>query len=354
MNVPLFYTKKPVFGFDIGHNTIKVMQIISTEKEAVVSGYGHIGFETKAIKNGVIEDPEAIAKKVYALTTEHMIGRIDTKRVVASLPAASTYSRMLVLPEMNDKELHEAVMLEAAQYIPMAIEDLYIDYETTSHLKGEEMEVLMVAAPKRVVDSYMILFDLLGLEVALLETSIHAVSRIVEHADRTGMPTIIVDFGAIATDLSVVDKTVVITGSMDGGGETITNLIAERLNISKRQAHSIKTDHGLEAGKRQKDIHEALDPILKTLLSEVTKMRRYYEERSSKKKKIEQIVVLGGGANLPGLSAFLTDRLRLPARLVNPWQNLSFGGLQPPHKIETTLYTTAAGLSLADMEATND
>lgn len=350
MNVPLLYTKKPVFGFDIGHSTIKIMQITTIGKQSVVNGYGHVGFEDRAIINGVIVDPEAIAKKVYALTTEHMIGKIDTKRVVASLPAANTFNRVLLLPQMNDKDLREAVMLEATQYIPVPIEELYIDYEIASTTEDGQMEVLLVAATKRVVDSYIILFDLLGLEVAQLETSIHAVSRIVEHADRTGMPTLIIDFGAVATDLAVVDDNVKITGSMEGGGETITKMIADTLKVPMRQAYSIKTDHGLEAGKRQKQIMVALDPLLNNLLSEVRKMRRYYEERSVIKRKVEQIIILGGGANLPGLSAYLTDRLRLPARLVNPWQNLSFGGLQPPHKIETTLYTTAAGLSLVEME----
>lgn len=350
MNVPLFYTKKPVFGFDLGHSTIKMMQITTIGKESVVTGYGHVGFEPKAIKNGIIQDPEAIAKQVYALTTEHMIGEITTKRVVASLPAANTYNRVLLLPEMNDKDLHEAVMLEAAQYIPLSIEELYIDYQISSRVKGGQIEVLMVAAPRAVVDSYITLFDMLGLEVALLETSIHAVSRIVEHADRTGMPTLIIDFGAVATDLAVFDKDVKITGSTEGGGETITKLIAEHLDVTKRQAYSIKTDHGLDLGKKQKDIIAALEPLLKKMLSEIRKMRRYYEERSAKKRKIEQIIILGGGANLPGLSGYLTDKVRLPTRLINPWQNMSFGDLQPPHKLETTLYTTAAGLSLVETE----
>jgi len=328
----------------------RVFSIDTTGKDAIVTGYGHVGFEAKAINDGVIVDPEALAKKVYALTTEHMIGKVNTKRVVASLPSANTFNRVLQLPDMNDKDLQEAVLLEAAQYIPVPVEELYIDFEVTSKNNKGEMEILMVAASKRVVDSYMILFDLLGLEVALLETSIHSVSRVVEHADRTGMPTIIIDFGAITTDLSVVDENVKITGSMDGGGETITTMIADSLQVPMRQAYSIKTDHGLEAGKRQKQILTALDPLLKKLLSESRKMKRYYEERSSKKRSIEQVVILGGGANLPGLSAYLTDKLRLPSRLVNPWQNLTFGGLQPPHKIETTLYTTAAGLSLVDVD----
>jgi len=355
MNKPLFYREKPVFGFDVGHNSIKVMQIDSSSKRTAVTGYGNIEFDSKAVNNGVIVDTEEVAKQVYTLVTKHMIGSLNAGRVAASLPVANTFNRILTLPQMNKNELHQAVLLEAEQYIPMPIDNLYIDYEIAHTYKDKGVEVLLVAAPKTLVDSYIKLFDMLGLELALLETSINAVSRAVAHADNTGVPTLIIDFGSVSSDLSVFDETVRVTGTAEGGGDTITNLIAKKMKITDRQAYTIKTRYGLNAGKKQKQIYDALDPLLKKLLGEVKKMTRFYEDRATTHKKIEQIIILGGGANLPGLSTYLTDKVRLPTRLVDPWQNLSFGNLQPPHKLETTLYTTATGLAMANpKEIKND
>lgn len=355
MNTPLFYREKPVFGFDLGHNSIKVMQIESTAKNDTVIGYGHIEFDPKAVKNGIIVDPEEVAKQVYTLITKHLVGSLEARRVAASLPVASTFSRILTLPKMDGEDLKQAILLEAGQYIPMPIEDLYIDYEIAHTGKDKSTEVLIVAAPKALVESYSKLFNILGLELALLETSINSVSRAVAHADNTGIPTLIIDFGSVSSDLSVFDKTVRVTGTVEGGGETITDLIAKDMGVTKRQAYTIKTRYGLNAGKKQDEVLASLNPLLKKLLSEIKKMTRFYEDRASTQRKIEQIIILGGGANLPGLSAYLTDKVRLPTRLVDPWQNLAFGNLQPPHKLETTLYTTAAGLALADpKEIKND
>lgn len=75
-------------------------------------------------------------------------------------------------------------------------------------------------------------------------------------------------------------------------------------------------------------------------------MLRYYEERTDANKKIGQIITLGGGANMPGLSEYLTDTLRVPVRACNPWDNLSFDHLQPPSTLEKSIYLTAAGLAL--------
>lgn len=344
----IFYRDKPVFGFDVGHSSLKIMQIepaVGHKKDSVV-GYGAIEFDPSAIKNGVIVDPEEVARQAYKLITKGMVGTITTRRVAAALPVAFTYSRVVSLPPMDDKDLTEAVKLEAEQSIPVPIDQLYLDFDKTTETKDGQREILMVAAPKTIVDSYMQLFELLDLEISLLETTINAVARIVTHADRTGVPTLIIDFGSISSDLAVYDETIRVTGTADWGGETLTREISSALKVNDRQAYTIKTRYGLNPGKKQTDIMKALEAVLERLMNEIRRMTRFYSERSTDKHQIEQIIILGGGANLPGMSTYLTDKLRVPTRLVNPWQNLSFGHLQPPHKLETTLYTTAAGLSL--------
>ena len=347
MDVPIFYKDKPLFGFDLGHDSIKVMQIAESGRRDFVVGYGNASFDPKAIKNGVIVNPEIIAKEAYQLISKGLIGSIDTKRIAASIPVSNTFNRILTLPKMDKDDLTQAVNLEAEQYIPIPLDQLYVDYEIARKTEDGSNEILMVAVPKSIVDSYITLFDMLGLEAALLETTISAVTRIVTHSDRTGVPTLIIDFGAVSSDLAVFDQTIRVTGTAEWGGETITQDLAKALGVTGRQAYTIKTRYGLNPGKKQAEIGKALEPMLTKLMAEIKKMTRFYEERSDKEAHIEQIIVLGGGANLPGLSTYLTDKLRLPTRLVNPWQNLSFGNLQPPHKLETTVYTTAAGLGLA-------
>lgn len=344
----IFYRDKPVFGFDVGHSSLKLMQIEPStgKKHDAVVGYGSIEFNAKSIKNGVIVDPEEVAKQAYKLITKNIIGSLTTKRVAAALPVSFTFNRVVSLPPMEKKDMLEAIKLEAEQSIPVPIEQLYLDHEVVRVNKDGQREILMVAAPKNIVDSYMQLFNLLDLEVALLETTINAVTRIVTHADQTGVPTLIIDFGSISSDLAVYDGTIRVTGTTDWGGETLTNEIASALKVSDRQAYTIKTRYGLNPGKKQAEIMKSLEPVLERLMSEIRRITRFYQERSDKDESIEQIIILGGGANLPGMSTYLTDKLRVPTRLVNPWQNLSFGGLQPPHKLETTLFTTAAGLSL--------
>lgn len=346
----LLYKDRPVFGLDIGRASIKIIQFNHDGEKSSIVGYGNATFNPEAIKNGVIVDPEEIVRSTYQLITKGLVGTITTRQVALSLPNERCFSRIINLPKLESKDLASAVMSEVESSIPIPVDQLYYAYQVTRTSTDGSREVQVVAAPKIIVDSYLVVADALNLEVALIETNITAVTRIVAHAEPTDVVSLIIDFGSTAADLSIFDgKTARVTGTADCGSETITDLISKKLGVSLRQAHTIKTRYGLELSKKQKEIFSAIESQLAKLVSEVKKVERYYAEHSPEK-EIGQIIILGGGANLPGLSTYITDHIRIPTRLCNPWKNIDFGHLQPPGQIETTLYTTCSGLALVSAE----
>ncbi len=341
-----FYKDKPLFGLDIGFNSLKAMQIESHGSKHTVVGYGVVHFDPKAIENGVIKDYELLAKAALDLFKNNIEGEITTRRVALSVPAARTFSRILTLPQLDRKDLDEAVRTEAEQYIPVPIDDLYLDYVITEKT-DKNIRVLAVAVPKKVIDSYSDLVALLGLDAVVMETTTGATGRLFSYTDAHNVPSVIIDFGSISSDISIYDKSLVVTGTIPGGGDDITNAIASALGVTHDEAHIIKVKYGINVSKKQSEIKAALAPILEQLVREIKRMLRYYEEREDgQNHKIEQIITLGGGSNVPGLSEYLIDTLRLPVRACNPWGQLDFKKLQQPTKIEQPVYITVAGLAL--------
>jgi type IV pilus assembly protein PilM len=342
-----FYRDKPLFGLDIGFSSMKIMQFDYSGKEPLVTGYGVNRFEPEAIdKDGVIVNIEALAQSAKKLFEQSLIGEITTRRVAMSIPAARTFLRMIKLPKMDSKELAEAVLTEAEQYIPMATDDLYIDYMITDRT-ADEIELLAVAVPKKIVDSYFLLARTLGLEAVAMEPTISATTRLFVRTELSDVPTVLVDFGSVSSDITIYDRTLVVTGTVRGGGDNFTDQIAEKLGVSRQEALIIKTKYGLSFSKRQREITEALTPTLDQLLKEIKRMIRYYEERyQGNDRKIRQLVTMGGGANMPGLSDFMTNSLRMPVRMSDPWHHISFGKLQPPSETEKSMYITVAGLAM--------
>jgi type IV pilus assembly protein PilM len=343
----MFYKDRPLFGLDIGSNSVKAMQLSIDGKKATITGYGAIRFKNPVIENGVITNFEELAKSMVELFEKNINGKITTHRVAATIPASAAYSRVVSLPlTLNKKDLVEAIRFEAEQYIPLPSEELYMDYEVTG-LGPENREVLVVAVPKKIIDSYMKLFEIVGLEVAAIETTISAASRLVGFTEGAGKtPSILIDLGSISVDLSIYDKFLVVTGTVPGGGDSFTDSIAERLNVTKAEANTIKYKYGLGISKKQSEIREALAPQLDLLMKEIRRVMRYYEERTEGKSKIGQIITMGGGANMPGLSDYLTDNLRLPTRMANFWGTFNLHKLEMPPEGERSLYVTVAGAAL--------
>ncbi len=342
-----FYHDKPVFGFDLGHGSLKVMQIEMGKGQPRILGYGTTKFDPSAVDNGVIVKPEVIAQSMQDMFARHLIGTISTQRVAVSIPAYRAFSRSILLPKLKQKELDDAVRLEVEQYIPMPLEELYYDYHITTQT-AEQTELFAVAIPKNIVDSYSVLTKLMGLEMVLVETTMAAAARLFNHDRHSDVATVIIDFGSLTSDISIFHKEVLVTGTVTGGGLVFTNLLRDKLKVSDAEAGTIKTKYGLAASKKQDTIREILSPALHSIVKEIRRMMRYYEERYGNQQKIGQIVILGGGANMPGLSDFFTSELRLPVRAHDPWGYLDYRGLQPPSGPDRLMYATVAGLAMVD------
>jgi type IV pilus assembly protein PilM len=348
--VPNFFHDKPLFGLDIGHGSLKVMQLsesLSAGKHPHLIGYGTAKFDENAQDNGVIVKPEVIAKAARELFDHHLIGDITTRRVALAIPTYRTFTRALQLPKLKtDSELAAAVELEAEQYVSLPLDELYLDYELIRKTE-DSTELFVVAVPRTIVDSYLELSEILGLEAVLIEPTLGSSARLFQLDPQSDVATVIIDFGSLSSDISIVDHHTLVTGTVQGGGANFTNAIKEKLHVTPAEAGLIKTRYGLGVSKKQPEIKAALQPTLDDIIKEIRRMIRYYEERYGTDRPIGQVVTLGGGANLPGLSDYFTQALRMAVRRTDPWQFINFKGLQPPSDADKPMYATVAGLCLA-------
>lgn len=352
----LFYHKQAVFGLDVGSQSIKVMQLAHHQRKAEVVAYGSTKTSEKLISEGVITNVPETAKLVDALLAEKVQGKLTTNRVVMGVPVSHVFTRVLTLPDMSKKELRSAVEIEVEQAIPLPPKDLYHDFEATEIDDSDELLVRMVAVPRKIIDSYVELCKLLRLDLALIQTNIDADSQlsIVYDEIKKGAPYIIIDVGGDATDVGVLDSTLRVTGTVDVGGNTFTDSIAKELKLPKKDAQKLKVTKGINASNQQAKVRSALKPHLDNITEEIKRVQKFYNTRVAQGADISQIVITGGGANVPGLGDYITDKTRIPTSVSSPWNSrISFGKLQPPEHEDLPRFLTAAGLALAkESEAT--
>lgn len=338
----LFYKEQSLIGLDINHTDIKIMAIDPLKWS--VLGYGALDVDSTKMKKALEDDPTYLTTNIKKLLAEKIDGELPSLNTAISIPTSKTYSRTFTIPASSEKNLQEAVELEVAQYVPIPLSLLYVDYEIIERTK-ESLTVTMSAVPQAIIDSILQACDESGLTVSAIEPSINSVARLLKATEDGGLVTIIVDIGPSNTDIAVLDGSIRVTGGITTGGNTFTLDIAKRLSVALENAHQLKVLNGLNPGPRQQKITSALEPSLRRITSETRRVIRYYNERISNGAKIEQLLIVGGGSNVPGIGEYFTNDLVMPARVASPWQSLDFGSLTQPTKQFRPRYITVAGLA---------
>ena len=338
----LFFKDKPVVGLDISSTSIKLMSVDT--KKWTVLGYGSIDVDPAKMQSSLETDGEYINEQLQLLLKDKTLGEFGSNHVVMSIPTSRTYSRSVTITNESTAPIEESIRLEAEQYVPIPVGQLYIDHEIT-HKDKDTTTALMCAVPQKIVDNCVKAASLSGLEVIMVEPGMLSVARLLRYTEDGSLPTVVVDIGSAATDVAIIDGTIKVTGGLPIGGNTFTLDISEKMKVSLEKAHQLKVLNGLNSSPKQKLIVGALEPNLKRIVQEIKKIVRYYIERVPGARNIEQVIIVGGGSNVPGIGEFFTDNLVIASRVASPWQMLNFAKLPQPARQFKARYITVAGLA---------
>lgn len=338
----LFYKNKRLIGLEVSNNSAKVMAI--EPEKYLVRGYGQVDLDADKMKN-VSDMAPHLKERLDELFKKNIVGSLPSNHTVISVPTSRTFTRSVSLPRDAESNLNSAVQLEAEQYIPVNMDELYTDWEVIEKTDNS-IEVLISAVPKLQVDSLVNVCHEARLQPLLMEPSISSVARLIRTAEEGELATAILDIGAEGTDIAVLDKSIRVTGGINIGGHTLTEAVMKELNLTHDAAHMLRTHKGLSVGPKQKALKKAMEPLLGQIAEETRKITRYYSERISQGTKLQQLIIVGGGSNVPGIGDYFTEQMELPARAASPWQILDFGKLAAPSKQIKPRYITAIGLSL--------
>ncbi len=81
--------------------------------------------------------------------------KLKTKNCIVSLPETESYVRVVQLPKMVKEEIAEAIKWELEANIPVAINDVYFDWQLIG-TDASSMDILIGALPKALVDPYLV------------------------------------------------------------------------------------------------------------------------------------------------------------------------------------------------------
>ncbi|KPJ71818.1 hypothetical protein AMJ50_00710 [Parcubacteria bacterium DG_74_3] len=357
-----FLTLKPeIFGLDISDLSLKIIKLKKRRKGLDLASIGEVEIKPGIIKEGEIKKEEDLVKILRESPAQVKGQVLKTKYVIASLPEEKAFLQVIKMPRMPEEDLKSAVVYEAENYIPLPIEGVYLDSQIVppvDHLK--ELEVLIAALPKKIVDSYVSCIKKAGFQLVSLEIESLAIARALVKDEFSTSPLLLIDLGATRTSFIVFSgRSVRFTSSIPVSNQIFTEIIAKTLNTNLAEAEKLKITRGLERKMGKREVFEALVPALTDLTQQIKRCIGYYQTHASFEhlpadgKEISKVLLCGGGANLKGLPELLSSELKIPVEIGNPWINIlpEFKKEKSKLSLETSLsYTTAFGLALRGVE----
>ena len=335
---------KSMVGLDIGTSRVKLVELTAKGASIELTRAAVELTPVDVIRDGKVVRPEQVAaviKKALAA------GHFRPGEVVAAIAGQGVVVRHVQFPKMPEEELREALKWEGQKYIPFPMEEAVVDFEVIHGVADPEaanMEVMLVAAQRSIVDSHLAAIELAGLRVVAVDVQPFTVLRALRYEPPgAGRPpaagngiVAYVDIGAGTTDIVIADGEIIrFTRIVPVGGYSFTRAIADGLGVGFEEAERIKIDEArvypdhsqLDAlDARRRVIADAVLDTARAIGTEVRRSLDYHDLQLQGRRDdaaVSRVVLAGGGSVLDGLDKYLQGELGLPTTMCDPLRNIA-------------------------------
>jgi type IV pilus assembly protein PilM len=327
------FGKKIYVGIDLGHHTIKAVQVERSSSGWKIERMGVAPTPPESIKESVVVDPEAVGAAIKQLLKDYHFNATNCNIAVSG---GSVVVRNVRIPKMPEATLRKSIKYEASRYVPSSVEDSYIEFEIVAEADDSNMDVLMVAAPKDVVESRMKACQAAGLEVESVDVEPFAAYRaLVESNFKSNWSegtVALVDMGSSTTSMSVInDGMFAMARSIPLGSAALSEALKSYFKLSDEDAESGKAQLDLrellEDGGKENPPLKVVQPHLDDLVRELRRSLNYYQSMQTENtgsKNISTVLLTGGGAKMEGLAEYIGQKLSLPVVSVGVLDNERF------------------------------
>lgn len=346
----LITLKEDSFGLDINDLSLKIIKIRKTNHGSFLDSFADMSLEAGIVEDGIIQREDDLATAIKKICGNVKGKKLKTRHVACSLPEGKAFLEIMPMPVMKDSEIRSAVTLQAENYIPLPINEVYIGFAIANKddKKASHFDVMVSAMPKKMVNTYVNVLKKAGLMPVIMTTESQAIVKSVVKNDLKKSTIAVIDVGKSKTIFIVsANNSVRFTSLLDFSSEDQTKEISKNIIESKGVKKNASKGEG-------KEVLRVANFPMENLAAEIQKYISFYEEHNisehTENRKIEEIILCGGGADTAGLPEFLRDRLNIPLEKGNPWVNLPTQiskekGQEPTKWLP---FTTAIGLALPE------
>ena len=336
-----------VAGLDIGANSIKLVKFEEKGGAYILRSLGIKEISPDAIVDEEIKDRDAL---IYGI--QSLIDQCDPriKDVALAVAGHGVLNDKITMDKKTGNEAEQAILFEAEQRSPFDVDDVSLDYHIIKvNEEVNKMDVLLVAARKDFLKSYLDLILDAGLRPVLVDTEALALLNAYEinYEINPEKVTALVNIGFDTTNLTFIKDGVYHSArDISSGARMLYESIMKEFRLNPELA--LKTLKGEMGSSIDQDMLKATVVTSSEELISGLEVAISYFKSSAKVSNVDWIVLSGGGALIPFLPEFIQSKLNITVEIINPLRNIEYDPdvfrQAQPEKI-APLLTIAVGLA---------
>jgi type IV pilus assembly protein PilM len=331
---------KLAVGLDIGSSSVKLVQLREKKGGYALQCFATSKLPPETIVDGALMNSAAVVQAIQELLAGQ---KVKGKDVAIGVRGHSVIIKKIALPRMSQEELDDSIQWEAEQYIPFDVKDVHIDTQilTPGGDAAGQMDVLLVAAKKDMINDYTSVCAEAGLTATVVDVDAFAVQNAYEasYEAAPGETVVLINVGAAVTNVNIIaNGTTTFTRDVTMGGNSFTEEIQKQLNISYDEAEALKVGgQGETDAVVPQEVERVIQGVAEQLAGEIQRSLDFYAATSADN-RITRVYLSGGTARIPALFKVIEARAGVPVEILNPFKAIEIDN----RKFDPMMLTQAA------------
>jgi type IV pilus assembly protein PilM len=313
----LFGRKRTVTGLDIGSGFVKVVEVDHSGDQPEVVRVAMRPLLPDAIVEGEIMDYGLVSDAVMGLFQDMGVKNAE---VVTAVGGHDVIIKKIEMDRMKESDAREMIRWEAEQHVPFDIKSVELDFQILDpNGDGLQMEVLLVAAKRELIDNKVGLLQDAGVNPTIIDVDAFALHNAFEHnyPDRLGGIVALVNIGHETTNVSILDNGVpILTRDIPFGSRKIREDLQRERGLTAEQAEDV-----VQARETAADLESFVAQSADEVAVGIERASAFLMTREDGA-QVGRIYLSGGGARIPGMSQTLAQRMNVETELVNPFERV--------------------------------
>ncbi|HUK66164.1 MAG TPA: type IV pilus assembly protein PilM [Anaeromyxobacteraceae bacterium] len=314
---------KLAVGLDIGSSSVKLVQLKERKGGYALQAFGSSRLPPETIVDGALMNSAAVVQAIQELLATQ---KVKGREAAIGVRGHSVIIKKISLPRMSQEELDESIQWEAEQYIPFDVKDVNIDTQilTPQGDGAGQMDVLLVAAKKDMINDYTAVCAEAGLTATVVDVDAFAVQNAYEVSyEMANETTVLINVGAAVTNINILaNGTTTFTRDVTMGGNAFTEEIQKQLNVSYDEAETLKVGgQGETDAVVPQEVERVIQGVSEQLAGEIQRSLDFYAATAADN-RIARVFLSGGTARIPALFKVLEQRAAVPVEIMNPFKSI--------------------------------